>query len=191
MTTPRLIRPSLSRLAGGDIDLFIEPLFPISQEPRRHECAQVRKDIEFGDLVVDHQIPESQGHDVPRSDFAELAAVDSRLALLVGRSDKVVEIQGPAIVLKQEQAIKQRYPKSIEKVSKNVAAKHCDSLPRIGRLHARVAAKPAGQPTIYTPKDVDDPSARTCSRESPHRDSLHRRPGASGPAGQVPCFECA
>src|SRR5712691_4462340 len=79
--------PMLGRLAGGDIDLSIEPLFPISQEPRRHECAQVRKDVELGDLVVNHQIPESQGHDVPRSDFAELAAVDSRLALLVGRSD--------------------------------------------------------------------------------------------------------
>src|SRR6266568_7770793 len=83
--------PMLSRLAGGDIDLSIEPLFPVSQEPRRHECAQVRKDIELGDLVVNHQIPEYQGHDVPRSDFAALPAVDSRLALLVGRSDEVVE----------------------------------------------------------------------------------------------------
>src|SRR5713226_2612255 len=153
MTTPRLIRPSLSRLAGGDIDLFIEPPFPISQEPRRNECAQVCNDIELGDLVVDHQIPESQGHDVPRSDFAELAAVDSRLALLVGRSDKVVEIQGPAPVLKQKQAVKQGYPESIEIVSKDVAAQPCDPRPRIGQFHARAATKPAGQPTIYTPKD--------------------------------------
>src|SRR5712691_13556395 len=96
----------LSRLAGSDIDLFIEPLFPVSQEPCRHECAQVRKDIELGDLVMNHEIPESQGHDVPRPDFAELAAVDSGLALLVGRSDEVVEIHGPAPVLKQKQAIK-------------------------------------------------------------------------------------